>query len=130
MSVEDSTEKETPQPPEKRTLKWRVTPEQRRDRELTGAGWAWLVATFWANYYLDLSEETLALTLGVIPITINIIRAARGFKVHYLSLAFGLISLVHGVTHFLEIPFPLWYVLGTAVVLYGIAKLLLKDKIR
>ena len=112
--------------------KLKVSPRERRDRELTSWGWSVMVGLALSSRWLDLSEWTISVLIFLIIYTVNITRLVKGFRVHYLALAIGLISLVHSFFAFIEVedPFPFWYTVGAAVLLYGIAKLLLKDKIR
>lgn len=85
---------------------------------------------FFVNYQWHLSEETLAVVIAIILLTVNCVRIVNRRRVNLLSLAIGLISILHAVTHFLEIPFPFWPLMGGAVGLYIIGKLLLKERIR
>lgn len=118
------------QPSKENPHNLRVSPAERRDRELTTWGWSLMGCLFFANLALDLSEPTLAIIIFLIVYTVNIARLVKGFRVHFLSLAIGLISAVHGFFAFIEVEFAWWYPVGAAVLLYGAAKLILREKIR
>lgn len=111
----------------------KLTPQQKADRYLTSTGWGLLFTAgglfyWWGNL---LPVALLPFTFGLILLGVNLVRLVRGFRVHWLSSALGIVGLMETYSDLGGTwDFPLGYVALGAVVLYLSLKVFLGERIR